>query len=121
MALVKSIQGSGQAGLSAQAIVGFVSTAQAATGATQGAQALPTSIVEYTTSTVNYGPTLPASAAPGDKYWIQNSSANTIKVWPASGFNINGGSADAALSLTTLKNAVFISLGNGNWFANLTA
>ena len=121
MALVKSINGSGQPGLSAQAIVGFVTKAQAATGATQGAQSLPTSIVEYTTSTVNYGPTLPADSAPGDKYWVANHSANTIKVWPASGFTINGGSADAALSLTTLKNAVFVSLGNGSWFANLTA
>jgi len=121
MALVKTINGSGQPGLSAQAIVGFVTLAQAATAAAQGGQTLPTSIVEYTTSTSNYGPTLPSDAAPGDKYWVANHSANTIKVWPASGKTINGGSADAALSLTTLKNAVFVSLGNGNWFANLTA
>jgi hypothetical protein len=121
MALVKSINGSGNSGLSAQAIVGFVSKAQAATAAAQGGQALPTSVVEYTTSTTNYGPTLPADAAPGDRYWVANNSANTIKVWPASGFKINGGSADAALSITTLKNAVFVSLGDGNWFANLTA
>ena len=121
MALVKSINGSGNSGLSAQAIVGFVSSAQAATGASQGAQALPTSIVENTTSTSTYGPTLPATAAPGDRYWVANHSANSISVWPASGFKINNGTTDAALSLTTLKNAVFVSLGNGNWFANVTA
>ena len=121
MSLVKSIQGSGNAGQSAQAIVGFVTKAAAATASAQGGQTLPTSVVEYATSTINYGPTLPADAAPGDKYWVGNTSANTIKVWPASGFKINGGSADAALSITTLKSATFVSLGDGNWFANLSA
>jgi hypothetical protein len=121
MALVKSLTGSGNAGLSAQAIVGFVSTAQTASGASQGAQSLPTSIVEYTTSTSNYGPTLPADAAPGDTYTVFNNTANTIKVWPASGYKLNGGTTDAALSLTTLKVASFTSLGNGNWAYNLTA
>jgi hypothetical protein len=121
MALVKSILGSGNAGQSAQAIVGFVTKAQAATASAQGGQSLPTSVVEYSTSTSNYGPTLPSDAAPGDKYWVSNTSANTIKVWPASGFKINGGSADAALSIATLKSAVFVSLGDGNWFAILSA
>ena len=121
MALVKTIQGSGNAGQTAQAIVGFVTKAQTATAAAQGGQTLPTSVVEYSSSTSNYGPTLPSDSAPGDKYWIANTSANTIKVWPASGFKINGGSADAALSIATLKSAVFISLGDGNWFANLSA
>lgn len=121
MALVKSILGSGNAGQSAQAIVGFVSKTQAATGAAQGDQKLPTSIVEYSTSTSNYGPTLPADAAPGDTYWVGNTSANTIKVWPASGFKINGGAADAAVSITTLKTASFTSLGDGNWIAVVSA
>jgi hypothetical protein len=121
MALVKSITGSGNAGLSAQAIVGFVSLAQTASASAQGGQTLPTSIVEYTSSTANYGPTLPSDAAPGDQYTVFNNTANTIKVWPASGYKLNGGSADAALSLTTLKAATFTSLGNGNWVYNLTA
>ena len=121
MALVKTILGSGNAGLAAQAIVGFVSTAQTASGSAQGSQTLPTSIVEYTTSTANYGPTLPSDAAPGDQYTVFNNTANTIKVWPASGYKLNGGTTDAALSLTTLKTATFTSLGNGNWVYNLTA
>jgi hypothetical protein len=121
MALVKSILGSGNAGQSAQAIVGFVSKAQAATAAAQGGQLLPTSIVEYSTSTANYGPTLPSDSAPGDTYLVANTSANTIKVWPASGFKINGGTADAALSIATLKTASFTSLGDGNWIAVASA
>ena len=121
MALVKSILGSGNAGQSAQAIVGFVTKGLTATASAQGGQTLPTSITEYSSSTSNYGPTLPSDAAPGDTYWVGNTSANTIKVWPASGFKINGGSADAALSIPTLKSATFISLGDGNWIANLSA
>lgn len=121
MALVQNILGSGNAGLAAQAIVGFVSLAQTASGSAQGGQALPSAIVEYTASTANYGPTLPAAAAPGDQYTVFNNTANTIKVWPASGYKLNGGTTDAALSLTTLKTATFTSLGNGNWVYNLTA
>ena len=115
MALVKTILGSGNAGQSAQAIVGFVSLAQTASGASQGAQTLPTAIVEYTTSTSNYGPTLPADAAPGDTYTVFNNTANTIKVWPASGYKIDGGTTDAAVTQATLVTKEYLSLGNGNW------
>ena len=121
MTVVKNLLGSGIAGGAAQSIVGRVSLAQTASGASQGAQLFPTSIVEYTTSTSNYGPTLPADAAPGDTYTVFNNTANTIKVWPASGYKLNGGTTDAALSMTTLKVATFTSLGNGNWAYNLTA
>ena len=115
MALVKTILGSGNAGQSAQAIVGFVSLAQTASGASQGSQTLPTAIVEYTTSTSNYGPTLSATAAPGDTVVIINGSANTIKVWPASGYKIDGGTTDAAVTQATLVTKEYLSLGNGNW------
>ena len=60
MTVVKNLLGSGIAGVAAQSIVGRVSNAQAATGATQGGQLFPSSIVAFTTSTSNYGPTLPA-------------------------------------------------------------
>lgn len=121
MATVRNIMGSGVQGLAAQSIVGMVTKGLTATASAQGGQSLPTSITEYSSSTSNYGPTLPATAAPGDTYWVGNTSANTIKVWPASGFKINGGSADAALSIPTLKSAAFVSLGDGNWIAVLSA
>jgi len=115
MAKVSNLTGSGQAGLSAQAIVGFVTLSQAATGATQGAQTAVSDIVQYTTSTSNYGPTLSATAAPGDTVTIVNGSANTIKVWPPTGKSIDGGTANAAVSQTTLVSKIYLSLGNGNW------
>ena len=121
MTIVKALLGSGIPGVAAQSVVGRVSLAQTASASAQGGQTFPSSIVEFTSSTANYGPTLPSDAAPGDTYTVFNNTANTIKVWPASGYKLNGGTTDAALSLTTLKTATFTSLGNGNWVYNLTA
>jgi hypothetical protein len=117
MAKVSNLTGSGIAGGAAQSVVGYVSLAQTASGATQGAQTAVSDIVQYTVSTADYGPTLSATAAPGDTVTVVNGSANTIKVWPAVGYKINNGSANAALSIATLVTAQFISLGDGNWVA----
>ena len=121
MTLAVNLLGTGVPGGAADAITGFVSLAQTASGSAQGSQTFASDIVEYTSSTSAYGPTLPSDAAPGDMYTVFNNTANTIKVWPASGYALNGGTADAALSLTTKKTATFTSLGNGNWVYNLTA
>ena len=115
MAKVANLTGSGIAGGAAQSIVGRVSLAQTASGASQGAQTVVNDIVQYTSSTSNYGPTLPSTAAPGDTVTIVNGSANTIKVWPSSGKSIDGGTADAAATQTTLVTKQYVSLGNGNW------
>jgi hypothetical protein len=115
MAKVANLTGSGIPGGTAQSIVGRVSLAQAATGTAQGEQQVVNDIVQYTTSTSNYGPTLSATAAPGDTVVIINGSANTIKVWPASGYKIDGGTTDAAVTQATLVTKEYLSLGNGNW------
>jgi hypothetical protein len=115
MAIVKNLLGSGIAGGAAQSITGRASLAQAATGASQGAQIVVNDIVEFTTSTTNYGPTLSASAASGDTYTIVNNSVNTIGVFPPTGGKINNGSANAANSQPTLTTSTYTSLGNGNY------
>ena len=115
MAKVANLTGSGIAGGAAQSIVGRVSLAQTASGSAQGGQTVVNDIVQYTSSTANYGPTLPSNAAPGDTVTIVNGSANTIKVWPASGKSIDGGTADAAVTQATLVTKQYVSLGNGNW------
>lgn len=115
MAKVANLTGSGIAGGAAQSIVGRVSLAQTASGASQGAQTVVNDIVQYTSSTSNYGPTLPSTAAPGDTVTIVNGSTNTIKVWPSSGKSIDGGTADAAATQATLVTKQYVSLGNGNW------
>lgn len=121
MTIVKNLLGSGIPGGAAQSITGRVSLAQTASGASQGAQAMANDIVVFTSSTANYGPTLPATSAPGDTYTVANNTVNTIKVWPASGFYINLNAQNAALSIATNLTATFTSLGNGNWISNLSA
>jgi hypothetical protein len=121
MTVTKNLLGSGVAGLTADAITGFPSLAQTATGASQGALALPTDFVVYTTSTAANGPTLPAVTASGDSFLVANNTANSINVWPPVGGKIGSGSTDAALAVGAGKTAVFYSLGNGNFVAVLSA
>ena len=121
MTVTKNLLGSGVAGLTADAITGFPSLAQTATGASQGALALPTDFVVYTTSTAANGPTLPATTASGDSFLIANNTANSINVWPPVGGKIGNGSTDAALAVGAGKTAVFYSLGNGSFVAVLSA
>ena len=121
MTVTKNLLGSGVAGLTADAITGFPSLAQTATGASQGALALPTDFVVYTTSTLNNGPTLPTTAGTGDSFVVVNNTANSINVWPPTGGAIGTGSANAALAVGAGKSAVFYALGNGNYAAVLSA
>ena len=121
MTTTVNLNGSGVAGLTADAITGFLTLAQTASGASQGAQTFPTDLVVYTSSTASYGPTLPSNAQSGDTYYVGNNTANSINVWPASGFKIGTASTDAALAIGAGKTAKFISLGNGNWISILSA
>lgn len=121
MTTTVNLNGSGVPGLTADAITGFVTTAQTATGSAQGGQTMPTDIVVYTTSTVNYGPTLPSTAQSGDSYFIANNTANSINVWPPTGGAIGSGSANAALAVPAGKTGKFISIGGVNWIAILSA
>jgi len=121
MTTTVNLNGSGVPGLTADAITGFVTLAQTATGASQGSLALVSDFVVYTTSTASNGPTLPATAGSGDSYLIANNTANSINVWPPVGGAIGTGSANAALAVGAGKTCTFYALGNGNFVANLSA
>jgi hypothetical protein len=121
MTTTVNLNGSGVPGLTSDAITGFVTTAQAATGASQGSLTLPTDIVVYSTSTASNGPTLPSTAQSGDSYFIANNTANSINVWPSTGGAIGSGSANAALAVPAGKTAKFISVGGVNWVAIVSA
>jgi len=121
MTTTVNLNGSGVAGLTADAITGFVTIGQTASGASQGAQTLPSDIVVYSTSTASYGPTLSSLAQSGDSYFVANNTANAINVWPPVGGAIGSGSTNAALSVPAGKAAKFVSVGLLNWFALVSA
>jgi hypothetical protein len=121
MTTTVNLNGSGVAGLTADAITGFVTVGQAATGASQGSLTMPSDIVAYSTSTASNGPTLSSLAQSGDSYFVANNTANSINVWPPVGGKIGSGSTDAALAVGAGKAAKFVSLGSLNWFAIVSA
>ena len=53
--------------------------------------------------------------------FVGNNSANSINVWPATGFYIGSAAQNAALAVGAGKTAKFIALGTGNWIAILSA
>ena len=114
MAILKNLMGTGVPGGTAIAICGKSAVNQTASGATQGAQPIEAEIVAYSSSTVNYGPTLPAGSA-GDTYFIGNNTANTISVWPPVGGVIQAGSVNAADTILTNRSAIYVCLGGLNY------
>jgi len=63
------------------------------------------------------GVILPVPSGKGAQCWVKNDdTANAVlKVYPSSGQKINGGSADAALSMAAKTFAWFYSIDGANW------
>ena len=114
MAILTNLMGSGTSGGQATAIQGKASLAQTASGATQGAQTMPSEIVVYTSSTASYGPTLPSGNV-GDIYVIANSTANTINVWPPVGGYIQAAAVNTADTILSGRSAYYICIGGLNY------
>ena len=114
MAILTNLMGSGTSGGQATAIQGKASLAQTASGATQGAQTMPSEIVVFTSSTINYGPTLPSGNV-GDIYIIANNTANTISVWPPVGGYIQAAAVNAVDTILTNRSAYYICIGGLNY------
>jgi hypothetical protein len=54
-------------------------------------------------------------------YLVINTSGGTVSAYPPSGGAFNGGTVNAAFSHTNNKSALFIPVGGGNIFVNLSA
>jgi hypothetical protein len=123
VALVKDLIGAGFAALQANS-VGWnpITTVVAAGSATTDATVLKKAqnFVNMTATGAD-GLRLPADAPLNKPYVIWNGSGSTGKIYPNTGGTLNGGSADAALSLTTLKQVIFIRYSTLGWTYNLTA
>lgn len=96
-------------------------TGLSAAGTTQGtATAITKQMCEFTTVAAGTGAILP-SPEQGEFIFVQNSGANAMNVYPASGHSINALAANAAFSLAVGKNAVFWAASASKWYANLSA
>lgn len=98
-------------------------TTISAAGTTQGAAtALTTGVNVVTTATASSADSvkLPTAAA-GRVVIVHNGSSDTINIFPATGGAINGGSANAAVTLATTKARVFYAVSATAWYSLLGA
>jgi len=99
---------SGLSTSAATAIVGLVTMGITAAGsAYSDATALTTSINVVTTAAASTGVQLPQGEV-GDTFTVVNLGANALAVYPPTGGTVNGGSANAALSVGAGKTGKFI-------------
>lgn len=94
----------------------------AAAGSVQGdATAIANTISVVTGADGTKGVILPAATA-GLVYIVYSSTAtNGLKIYPASGDDINDGSADAAITIEGKTAAIFIAVDTATWTAIYTA
>lgn len=78
-------------------------------------------VVTTATATTADGVRLPADVPQGSMMYIINNTAAALDVFPPTGGAINGGTADAAKALAANMSGVYISHGDGNFGAVLSA
>lgn len=109
MALAKEMVANGLFVNTAKAVGGSVVTGVTA-GTTQtqaGATALTgANNVVGTVANANDGVILPVAEV-GDSVYVRNAGANTAKVYPPVGGSVNGGTANAAVTLASGASTVF--------------
>lgn len=99
--------------------------ANAITAFAGGGQASATALTKYanrvTTCATNADSVKLPAAVAGRSVFVKNATANTLAIFPASGEVINALSADASISLATVKGMLFICSVAGTWDTILTA
>jgi hypothetical protein len=122
MARDKELMGLGLPAFQAVAL-GFGPGATSLTGAGTSSQADALALVQgvnvFSTVAANSGGRLPVAGASGP-IAVCNAGANALLVYPATGQNINGGSANGSFSVTNAKSALFLPYETG-WVAILSA
>ncbi len=124
---IRTMLGGGLSAGQAQAVSGYPTLGQTATGSTQGtAYVLTTEYTEFTTVAASTGAILPSTTsgiAPmtTDTLFVANNGANALAVYPPVGGQIGTASANTALSVPANKTALFVAKGNGNYWALLSA
>lgn len=102
MALKKELVGSGVWGGTADAVNGSVATGLTSAGtAYTDCLRLTAAVNVLGTVGASSGVGLPNGATTGDHVYVRNGGASALAVYPPVGGTINGGSANAAVSLAT--------------------
>lgn len=112
MTIKSKLTGVGMAPALAQNVVGTVATAEAGAG-TVSTNATTLSMDDthiISTAANNSGVILPTGMSAGDSMVIANYSANTLLLYPPAGGKLNNGSANASVSIATLKNVEAICI-----------
>ena len=103
-------------------LIGGYATATAGTTQTQAGATLLTGGINYvTTGNANDGVKLPSDIALGDTLIICNSSGVALRVYPGTDGKINNGTANAHKDLVANMSGLYVSLGDNNWAAVLSA
>jgi hypothetical protein len=104
-------------------VLGGVATIAAAGADQATATAITAGLTVVSTATVTTadGVRLPANWGVGETITIVNTTAVALDVFPPVGGAINGGTANAAKALVANMSGDYISIGNGNWGATLSA
>lgn len=88
----------------------------ASTSQSQGQQPLTASVnLVATVANASDTVTLPAAAA-GRVCMIRNEGANTLQIFPASGDAIDGGAADAAITLAADAALILVAIDATDWY-----
>jgi hypothetical protein len=78
------------------------------------------SLQEITTVAASTGVILPVPRTPGTSITIANQGASTLAVFPQVGGTIDGGSANASISLAAGKSSTFEASSLTNWYTTST-
>lgn len=124
MGLLKDVVGKGVPQAAAYGLQGTVAVGLSGAGTSSQSAATPitTSVAVFSTVAANSGALLPR-AAKSDEVMVRNGGANALLVYPPVGGTINGGSTNAAFSVTAAKGAIFrcVSDDGLTWIAILGA
>lgn len=117
----KTLVGVGMPPAQASRIGHTVSTLAGVGTAQAGAAAISQNVTILTTAGGATAFVLPAAIAGAGPLYLYNSTSTSALVYPGSGKTFNGGSADAALTLPTLRSLTIIKTDATNWIAAFNA
>lgn len=108
---IVNMMGTGTPAAQALAIGGIVTDSLTAAGSTQGtALGLPSNVNRFTTVAASTGTILPSTAQASDEFFVSNSGANALLVYPPTGAAIGAGAVNAGFSVATNKSAYFVCI-----------